>query len=266
MMSGSGHVIRICVVRHAAVTAVLMALLLAAGRADVCAQSIAGRVIDAGTGTALGGATLRLIDARKNALYVTVADDSGRFVLRAGAAGSYTVEAQNIGYATTQAGPVRLETDAETVVELRLSSMAVALEPIRVLVQPRNARLDRVDYYHRQRFHNGVFIDRGEIERRNPFDMASLLRGRPGVRVGYSPVNGSLQVVLRGGIGTSLSSNVCPPRVFMNGAPLHEFDFRDISPDQLEGIEIYPGASSIPAQFGGSTSSCGVVLLWIRSG
>lgn len=103
-----------------------------------------GRVIDAGTAAPIRGALLRLLDSSGNVLWSTVTDDSGRFVLRSATAGSFRLEAQSVGYRTTVAGPVRLEYGSVTEVELRLSSTAVVLDPIRVLAQPSNVRLERV--------------------------------------------------------------------------------------------------------------------------
>jgi hypothetical protein len=44
------------------------------------------------------------------------------------------------------------------------------------------------------------------------------------------------------------------------------FDINSISPQNIEGIEVYRSAAQIPAQFNRTSSSCGVVLVWTRIG
>jgi hypothetical protein len=38
----------------------------------------------------------------------------------------------------------------------------------------------------------------------------------------------------------------------------------ELTPDQVEGIEIYRGSSSVPPQFNTGTSMCGVIAIWSR--
>jgi hypothetical protein len=37
-----------------------------------------------------------------------------------------------------------------------------------------------------------------------------------------------------------------------------------VHPSLVEGIEAYSGISQLPAQYSGSESACGVVLVWTR--
>ena len=75
-------------------------------------------------------------------------------------------------------------------------------------------------------------------------------------------------IVLRGGVASSMrGGSYCPARVLINGLDAYEFDLElDLDIAAVEGVEIFPGASSVPAEFGGSRSLCGVVLFWLRRG
>jgi outer membrane receptor for ferrienterochelin and colicin len=37
-----------------------------------------------------------------------------------------------------------------------------------------------------------------------------------------------------------------------------------VSPDQVEAIEVYRGASEIPVQYNGSGAMCGAILIWTK--
>lgn len=64
------------------------------------------------------------------------------------------------------------------------------------------------------------------------------------------------------------TQNACTPAVYLNGVVLGR-SFADASdvlntltPEQIEGIEAYPSAASVPAQYNQTGSSCGVILIW----
>ncbi|HEX5726903.1 MAG TPA: hypothetical protein VFX98_15620, partial [Longimicrobiaceae bacterium] len=66
----------------------------------------------------------------------------------------------------------------------------------------------------------------------------------------------------------SRAGNNCPPRLFLDGVPASTGGPIDevIEPMNVEAIEVYRGAAEIPAQYGGSSSACGVIVIWTRSG
>lgn len=249
----------------AVVTALVALLAIACSEAK--AQRVEGRVVDATTGGPVPGALLRMRALTGDTVWSTVADHSGRFILRAAQPGSFMVEAQSLGYLPSQVGPIRIEDSRATIVELRLSGSAIPLEGIRVIAQPQNPTLERAGFYSRKRSGYGVFMDRAEIERRADLGMRGLFRGRAGIRIMYTS-GGRAVIVLRGGVASSMrGGSYCPARVLINGVDAYDFDLElDLNVDAIEGVEIFPGASSVPAEFGGSGSLCGVVLFWLRRG
>jgi hypothetical protein len=131
----------------------------------------------------------------------------------------------------------------------------------------------------------GFFLGRSDIERIKPHMLADLLRGIPGVRVtpsgrGYRyQASASNAITIQsstpaksdftgpGGAQLKLSAEErgCDLMVFVDGVPFvgdefavdHLINVRDVV-----AIEVYPTASSVPREFAGSTSACGVLLIW----
>ena len=60
-------------------------------------------------------------------------------------------------------------------------------------------------------------------------------------------------------------------RFYLDGTPVRGLGGRMgesiddlVRPQEIAGIEIYVSASSLAAEFGGSTSQCGVVAIWTK--
>jgi len=53
---------------------------------------------------------------------------------------------------------------------------------------------------------------------------------------------------------------------FVDGIMASGMGVDDISPSDIEGVEIFAGAAGLPSEFGRmrSTSNCGTVLIWTR--
>ena len=57
-------------------------------------------------------------------------------------------------------------------------------------------------------------------------------------------------------------------QVYLDQVPLPSPFNLDLlpTPKDLAGIEVYAGASTIPAQFAGYNRGCGVILVWTKAG
>jgi hypothetical protein len=72
------------------------------------------------------------------------------------------------------------------------------------------------------------------------------------------------------------AQGACPVQIFVDGflatrqgmAPIQDFVSIDqlVSPQSLEGMEVYRGLSSIPPEFLTANARCGVIALWTRRG
>jgi hypothetical protein len=252
-------------VHHATMSLALLLLLAS----NSSAQTVRGRVLDGDSLTTLAATAVRLIDASGDEVAFTVSDDSGRFVLQAPQAGHWTLRAERLGYATADLGPLVLESGRFTDLQIRLRVDAVRLDALIVATERTIAALDRVGFYDRLRAGRGRFVQRQQMDLRPGAATAvDFMQGIPGVRLLPLP-NGDYAVVLSGGVAFSASAALCRPRVWLDGILVHtdpreDFDWRSVHASGLEAIEVYSRPSQIPAQYGGASSSCGVVLLWTR--
>lgn len=111
-------------------------------------------------------------------------------------------------------------------------------------------------FQRRSRSSGGHFITRDHIDQRRPAQLTDLFRSVPGARIYAAQMH---NVVRFRGMR-------CAPLVWIDGFPATaaEFDLDALSPQIVEGIEVYPGIATVPAEFrwvrGGG--SCGAIVIW----
>ena len=210
---------------------------------QLSAQVIIGQVFDETTSTAVRAAEVQLVDGNKQLRARALTDSAGWFRLIAPVPGHYRVQASSLGYAKLETVQVNLEKGVELHLELRLSSMAVPHEPLRIVAR-RPYRLGRLsEYYDRAQWTRktglGRVLMRDDIERMGGVSLSSLLNTTP-TRIG------------------------CQMTYMLDGLsiPLNELDSL-IRPEDVEGIEIYKGFTQIPPQYI-TRAACGLVLVWTR--
>jgi hypothetical protein len=153
---------------------------------------------------------------------------------------------------------------------MALNPSAVPVAPVVVKAEARVPALERNGFYDRKKTGQGHFIERPLIEAREGRLTSELFTGITGVKLIHKP-GGGYHVILRGGMATRLGRNPhCPPRVFIDGAPVQvfaeSFDLDLIQRSEIEAIEVYRSPAQLPSQYGGAESRCGVILLWRRVG
>jgi hypothetical protein len=118
-------------------------------------------------------------------------------------------------------------------------------------------------FYQRRDLGIGHFVSREKLERDNPSQLTDVFRRLPGVHI-------TSNRFIRNAVRFRANGANCWPLVWLDGAPLPtaEFDLDFLSPQSIEGIEVYSGISQIPPQFMGSRGlgSCGVIVIWSREG
>jgi len=144
--------------------------------------------------------------------------------------------------------------------------LSYTLEPAvatlgRVVVTEQQLSSVLVDFEQRRRFGQGTFLTQADIERRNAVLTADLLRAIPSLTL--RPVPPSSAYVIN---STRVGS--CPTELFVDGVRLPKGTTTDDlpPPKDIAAIEVYAGPATIPLQFAGGRSSCGVVLIWRRHG
>jgi hypothetical protein len=75
-----------------------------------------------------------------------------------------------------------------------------------------------------------------------------------------------LQVLPNGSVTTRHQGAACgAPRLIVDGAAYDRGSVDDFTPFEIAALEVYLGPASVPLEFGGSRSRCGVIVLWTRA-
>jgi hypothetical protein len=234
-------------------------LLLSAVAWPVLAQSvgaISGTIKDS-AGTPIPGVEVVLLQTR-GAVY---SDSVGVFRLVNIPAGKRELHFRRLGFAPKSM-------DAE-ITEGQTLAMAVILEASATVIDGMTVeeltrrRQILADFYDRSSRGFGHFFTREQIEKRNPMNLSDMMRMVPGARL--IPLRGGGQATLRFS-RAQLGNRDCPPQYWVDGVKTWNLNIDDIVPQDVEGIEVYSGASTVPPQYNTKegTTICGVVLIWTR--
>lgn len=229
------------------------------------AQQVQGLVIDRLTGERVMGASVMLLDTAFSVVAGSSANETGAFLVRSPRPGSFFVLTESLGYEPTMDGILDLGEGGSVTVEIYLRPKPIELDSIKVAVERAEIfhHLETAGYNQRRETGFGHFITPEEIQRRNPRYFFDLFRNTPGVRVTSSSL-GDTKIEFTVG---SIRGPTCEPRVFVDGI-LVNMNFGGLEAgvdiDQIAAVEIYTRSSSVPLQWGGSDSACGVLLIWTR--
>jgi len=215
---------------------------------------ITGRVIDSADGRPLAGTEVSLDDASIRA----ITDENGTFRLTGVAGGAHVLRARRIGY-RERSDSLRVPPGVLVDVTMALSTEAIELEELVVVL--RSPTLARHGFYARQRQgYGGSFVDRLEIEKRNPDSVTDLFRNMPGLRVVWGGIYGSRVFINQRVTFRDDGMPGCEPDLWLDGirSTMTTYDLMRV--EEIEGIEVYSG-SSAPGKF---NSICGTVVIWTR--
>jgi hypothetical protein len=208
-------------------------------------------VFDERTNEALTTATV-LIDGTPRPVTLS---NQGRFALSGLSAGAHRIEVRSIGYS-----PFTLDVmlAAGQVVERRIPMSFTGDRLPDIAVESRHSRLlPRFNDFERRRQAGlGHYITRDEIQARGYLNMGDALRTVKGVRVDC----GALDCRIR----MARSSPSCGPSFWVDGQLARSFGSTTPISD-VQGIEVYRGASDAPGEFAGTTAGCGVIVIWTRA-
>lgn len=234
-------------------------VLLLPAFASVSAQSvgaISGTVRDS-VGKPIPGVEVVLLQSR-GAVH---SDSLGDFRFVDIATGKRQLHFRRLGFAPKS---VDTEiTEGKTVaLTITLEAMATEIEGVTVEELTRKRQV-LADFYDRSSRGFGHFVTRDQIEKRNPMNLSDMMRMIPGARL--VPMRNGGQAALRFN-RASMAGRDCPPQYWVDGVKAYGLNIDDIIPQDVEGIEIYEGASTVPPQFNTKegTTICGVVVIWTR--
>jgi TonB family protein len=188
----------------------------------------------------------------------TTSDSTGAFRLADIPPGDGVLEVRRLGYRPL-ATSVTVGAGSELRVDVQLAPVPEQLAPVQVRQRAEVYDSRLAGFNERKTKHVGYFVTREKLDQMSSARFIDAIRTMPGVSMR----------TLRGGVVTvSIRGARCAPVFYMDGFPasagVMDLDMIDLS--GVEGIEVYAGMSSIPAQFmtvaGGE--SCGVVAVWSR--
>lgn len=226
---------------------------------------IRGQVTDETTGRGIPHVYIELLDSRSRVRGSAATDTMGMFVLEGAITGTFRLRATRIGYATTVTPRWWTESGEMLTVTVRLHPDAVLLAPLEITARSRSESPMLANFYHRvDRAAGGTFITREEIERRGPNQVTDLLLEVPGVQLLSSGRGNQRMVTMSRALG-------CPAQIYVDGRHMNlrgEVISIDeiVMPNSVEGIEIYRGLGTVPAEFLSPRAKCGVIAIWTRRG
>jgi hypothetical protein len=233
--------------------------------APAVGQRLVGVVVDQETGEGVAGAELVVRDTAEAVQGRAVSDDDGAFVIDLEGGGIFSLAVSRVGYQSFSYDTVEVAAGERVVLEVRLGVRAVPLEPVVVSARSR-VRAPAIErFYERlergRRAGTGHFFDRSDIEALQPSRVSDLLRRVSGVRV--VPGRGGHEDAVR-------MRGDCIPALFIDGSQINRADRHDsldryVSTLAIEGVEVYRGPATAPAEYF-DRHGCGVVLVWTRRG
>jgi hypothetical protein len=215
---------------------------------------VTGVVLDRETGDPIAGVDIGV--ARVGPLAIT--NDDGEFRISPFLAGTRVLWARRIGYEERSDSLVVV---AGTLlhVTMELSTSPIELDELVVVV--RSPVLNRSGFYDRERQgYGGHFVKPQDIEHMNPAAVTDLFRGMPGIRVVYGGVYGAGVFVNQRVTFADDQMPGCRPTIWVDGARSTMFSFDEMRVEEIEGMEVYTGATA-PGKY---SDICGTVAIWTK--
>ena len=236
---------------------------LAVAAPPVTAQSgggvLRGVVVDSADGSFVEGADILVASLHQ----VTRSNAKGQFTLIKLPKGEIELMVRRLGYLPQQQTIV-LSGGTTDSVKLVLVAQPAVLEAVAVDASERHRRQGVEDFYLRRAQGIGTFITRQQLEESRSTQPTDALRNVPGIQL-FRSRNGDNTVRF---IGTSsINHRDCPPNLWLDGQRVTNMELDQIPAYDIEGIELYRGASTTPAQFWqGNTNNtfCGTIVVWSR--
>ena len=219
---------------------VTLLLLGGIGASSVAAGSLLGRVVDAGTGSPISGASVVLVGIDRG----TETDAQGRFEILRLAEGRYVVVASHVGYADSPGLETVVSVDGVAEIRLVLHPRAIPLRELEVVAEPVGA----ADIHKNPAF---VTILPQEAFEGKVTTVPEVLSATTGVQVKRLGGLGSFSSVsIRG--SSSEQVEVYLDGILLNSALGGGVDLSNLPLSQVAQIEVYRGAAAGQSGLGGT--------------
>jgi hypothetical protein len=241
--------------------ALIAVLALAATSADAQQRTLRGIVTDS-AGYPLPNVEIRIMDLGR----MSRSDVQGKFAIERITDRIVDLTLRRLGY------EVRF---------VRVSMINGEGDSLRVVMRAEPLLLDPVEieakehpffneYERRRQRGIGTFITRKDIEQLNTSYPSDAFRRLPGMRFVQVPqgmgVRFMSSIGMTGGRSRGSPGGAeCVPTIWVDGQAAVGMEIDEIRAQDIHGIEIYRGASTVPAQFAkGGLTQCGAIVVWTR--
>ena len=193
----------------------------------------------------------------------THTNDSGGFRLQGLPIGTVNVTARRLGFAPASFD-LRMRAGQRDSLVLTLTMIAQNLAGM-VAEDEAMARSQRLlaGFWSRKSQGFGHYLTRDDIVKRDAHEFTDLVRMIPSVTVQMKNGRPTIRFPRYG--QSSIRAD-CPPLYWVDGQRVENATPDEFPPSDMEAIEIYSGAATIPPQFAPRMSSytCGVIVIWTR--
>jgi hypothetical protein len=221
-----------------------------------------GRVVVSGTNDPVEGATVTLLGTETRVL--TRWD--GRFVIGDVQPGLQRIEVEHLAYGSRN-WAIEARPGSAYDALIPVEEEAIALDGIEVTVRSRAVARKLEPVFERmERALGGIFMTKADFVQRGNPPVAQMLQGLPSTRVTGS---GASSWTLRFRRGSNSLQQGCAPEIWIDGIRMVRAgdpvaEFLAMTTLDVEIIEVFPSASSIPADY--TTSAFCMVGIWTRRG
>ena len=230
---------------------------LAALPSAVSAQgTLRGVVVDSASRAPVAYADVAIIALHM----VTRADSEGHFTMHKLPQGRIELSIRRLGF-QPQRETIVLSGGPNDSVRVALVAQPEVLSAVAVSAGERRRRQMVEDFYLRRARGIGTFVTREDLEARHarlPTDVLNL----PGIALQRTRYGVAVRFT-----STSNVRRDCAPNLWVDGQRAAGMELDEIPVDDIEGIELYNGPSTTPAQFWQgnlSNSACGTIVVWSR--
>jgi hypothetical protein len=233
---------------------IVVAIVLTAANAS--AQSVRGRVLDAGTAEGIPEVRVTLLNPAGDRVHEVITDANGRFALNAKVAGQFRIRTNHIGYMDVTTEPINVGSEEQITVDVKVAIAAVTLDALTVVARRIDPRQEATadGMYARRLLLPPIGSSRVMLphdpEMAGAMDVRDILRWMPRQR-------GCMVVWWNGNMVQNQELAA---------------EYLEMSPQQLEAVEFYRSFTDaplvyrdLPITMGFSNTNCSVVVLWPRT-
>ena len=246
--------------RHMRLAAMTLAVLVVPGGllAQQQVGTLVGLVRDS-SGRPVPGAEVRVTGSA----LVARTNDSGGFRLQGLPLGTVNVTARRIGFAPASFDLSMRAGQRDSLI-LTLSMLAQNLPGV-LAVDEAMTRSQRLlaGFWSRRSQGFGHYLTRDEIVARDAHEFTDLVRMMPNVTVQLRNGRPTIRFPRYGQM--SIRGD-CPPLFWVDGQRVEGATPDEFPPQDVEAMEVYSGAATIPPQFAPrmNSNTCGVIVIWTR--